>query len=49
MVVNNEQPIFVSSDNIIAGYGSPCVRDLASGVDGSLWALDCEADEEGNY
>ena len=36
-------------DSKTIGYGNQCVTDIAVGVDGSVWALDCSQDSNGNF
>jgi len=45
----NDKPIWVNGTGFMSGYGSQCVKDLSTGVDGSVWALDCTADSDGNF
>jgi len=45
----NDNPIFVNGTGFTKGYGSQCVKDLSAGVDGSVWALDCELDKDNNF
>ncbi len=45
----NQKPIFTDAKKKLVGYGFHCVNDISSGVDGSFWALDCDADKDGNF
>lgn len=44
----NDIPVFVNATGYTSGYGTQCVRDISAGVDGSLWALDCQQDTKQN-
>jgi hypothetical protein len=49
MVLVNDVPLYVNANGITVGYGNQCVTDISGGVDGTIWALDCNADTNGNY
>jgi hypothetical protein len=44
-----EVPLFVDINSRLVGYGNICVNDLSVGVDGTLWAIDCNPDGQGNF
>ncbi|CDW83583.1 UNKNOWN [Stylonychia lemnae] len=44
--LKDEMPIYVDNNSTTVGYGYQCVKDLAVGVDGSVWALSCTKDSE---
>lgn len=48
MIVNNA-PIYVDPFGYVTGYGRQCVTDISAGVDGSVWALSCDKQQDGNY
>ncbi|CDW85151.1 UNKNOWN [Stylonychia lemnae] len=46
IAISNDKLIFVDENSTIIGYGNKCIKDLTSGVDGSLWALSCKQNSE---
>lgn len=48
-VLVNDVPLFVDANSKTVGYGNVCVTDIAAGVDGTVWALDCVSDGNGNF
>ncbi len=44
----NDAPLFLNGTGFTKGFGNLCVTDISSGVDGSLWALDCNKNKDGN-
>ena len=45
----NEKPIQTNPRGLMTGYNGQCVTDFSAGVDGTVWALDCKNDNEGNF
>ena len=45
----NEKPIFANKRGLLTGYNGQCITDFSVGVDGTVWALDCKNDNEGNF
>jgi hypothetical protein len=48
-VLVNDVPLYVGVNSRTIGYGNQCVTDISAGVDGTVWALDCNADNTGNF
>jgi hypothetical protein len=50
VALQNEVPVFQLANGSLVGYGSQCVRDFSIGVDGALWAISCQQDQNStNY
>ncbi|CDW81728.1 UNKNOWN [Stylonychia lemnae] len=46
LALKDEIPIYVDVNGVTVGYGDQCVKDIAVGVDGSVWALSCTKNEK---
>jgi hypothetical protein len=49
LILVNDVPVFVGANKVTIGYGNQCVTDISAGVDGTVWALDCNNDGTGNF